>query len=345
VPPTLKAEGEWIRNILIENIGEPESIGGYDHNFDCPLCHSSHLHVNFVKGVAICHGCNAKYRNLKNLLRDLGLSFKFAGPKGSKAIQAVFDMFKKQRSVADDGPLELELPKEFRRLFAGARDAVARSMFRYLKSRGVTESQIEEYAIGYCSSGRYDGCILFPVYVNGLRLFFTTRRVFGPGPKTFNPDVGESKRYVLMGYDRCVERESRRVYIVEGPFDLLALELAGLDGVAVMGSTITKEQSALLSKLDAELVVCFDPDAWDKTKRYATFLSDNTANPVFTCRTKGDNDLSDLAELGARGVARIQKILSKVREVGMEHRINEIFNEVKWERPQRREKRNLLTLL
>jgi hypothetical protein len=98
-----------------------------------------------------------------------------------------------------------------------------------------------------------------------------------------------------------------------------------------------------LSKLEAELVVCFDPDAWDKTKRYATFLADNTANPVFTCRMRGDNDLSDLAELGARGVARIQKILGNIREVGMEHRINQILKEPKWERNHYRPQRKVLT--
>ena len=252
-----------------------------------------------------------------NLLRDLGANLDGLRERPAQDIDEIFTLFRNSLESGEAVEDCRNLPGEFKRIYPGMNDEFARCMYHYLHTRGVTDQQIEDYAVGYCEDGRYRDMIVIPVYQDDKLLFFTTRRVFGAGKKTLNPKAGDSKRYVLMGYDRCYDAEPDIIYIVEGPFDLWALECAGLYGVAVMGSTITPEQAALLSKIDAELCVCFDPDAVEKTHKYAAVLADNCPNTVSVCIMSGEDDLSDLCETGDRGLKKIRKILSKREELDL----------------------------
>jgi DNA primase len=273
----------------------------------------------------LCHGCGAKYRNIYNLLRDLGADLDGLRERPPQDIDEIFALFRNSVESVEGVEDCRHLPVEFKRIYPGMKDELARCMYHYLHTRGVTDQQIEDYAVGYCEDGRYADMVVIPVYQDDKLLFFTTRRVFGAGKKTLNPKAGDSKRYVLMGYDRCYEASPDKIYIVEGPFDLWALEAAGFYGVAVMGSTITPDQAALLSKIDAELIVCFDPDAEEKTRKYAAVLAKNCPNTVSVCIMSGDDDLSDLCERGEKGLAKIRRILSKTEELDLASQLENIF--------------------
>jgi len=79
-------------------------------------------------------------------------------------------------------------------------------------------------------------------------------------PKYLNSPEGElyRKSETLYGIDRAraAIAKSRRVIVVEGYTDVLALHQAGIaESVAIMGTAITPEQLKMLSALDPETVV------------------------------------------------------------------------------------------
>lgn len=320
----MKADPNELRVRVEAILGKPRRfVTNGDHDFACPFCHKSDLHVHFQKNAALCHKCDYRTRNLWNLIRDLkgdssGQFKKALGPL--KDIGVIFA----EEATTD---FSLELPKEFTRLYPHTRDIYAKAMLRYLRSRRVTDQQLDDYSLGYCESGRFEGMVVIPVYVNGVLAFFTTRRVFGVGKKTLNPKVGESKRFVLLGYDRVCEKEAERVYVVEGPFDFFAGEQAGLDMVCVMGSTVTIEQAALLSKLDAEIVICFDLDASDKARKFGHYLQDHCPNQVYTCPPESDVDLSEMVEDDlVKGIHQIRKRMRHVRALSLENMVKDIVS-------------------
>lgn len=299
-------------------LGKADGKKGNDYDFRCPFClkkgrkRQSHLHVNFVKGKALCHGCGAAFRNLKNLLRVVGGSFDEID-EPSADVSEILKMFAEEKQHNES----LKLPEEYNLVFPQSSSFYNNVIYSYLRRRAVTDEQIENYSLGYCQTGRYSGMVIIPVYMRSELVFFTTRRLFGQGGKTLNPEIGDSKRYVLLGYERCLEHKPDIIYVVEGPFDLFALERAGLFGVAVMGSTITAEQCALLSKLPSEICVAFDPDAHEKVKKYVQVLYDNCPNTVSTLLMTGHEDFNDMAKKGKEGLKQIRRIVRQKNSFGM----------------------------
>ena len=109
------------------------------------------------------------------------------------------------------------------------------------------------------------------------RLMFPIRnpagRLLGFGGRTLADDrakyvnSNETARFrksqVLYGLDTAKKslRESRRAFLVEGYFDVLGAVAAGVEGaVASMGTSLTVEQSKLLSRFADEVVVGYDGD-------------------------------------------------------------------------------------
>lgn len=109
------------------------------------------------------------------------------------------------------------------------------------------------------------------------RLMFPIRnpagRLLGYGGRTLADDrakyvnSNETARFhksrVLYGLEVAKKslRESRRAFLVEGYFDVLGAVAAGVDGVvASMGTSLTAEQSKLLSRFADEVVVGYDGD-------------------------------------------------------------------------------------
>jgi DNA primase len=68
----------------------------------------------------------------------------------------------------------------------------------------------------------------------------------------------------LFNIDRAgpASREAKRVIVVEGQMDVIALDQAGIsEAVAPLGTALTETQLALLWQLSASPILCFDGDA------------------------------------------------------------------------------------
>ena len=140
----------------------------------------------------------------------------------------------------------------------------------YLNSRGINLELIKHFRIGYCDKGFYSGRIVIPVMMDGICYGFVSRTIEKyTGKSEVSGVTGKLhfyKKYlypkgmttgsVLMNYDEISEKKYKKVYIVEGIFDLFALYKAGYrNTIALMGLNLTPSHVRLLLLAGIEEVV------------------------------------------------------------------------------------------
>ncbi|MGZ8312848.1 MAG: DNA primase [Allosphingosinicella sp.] len=171
----------------------------------------------------------------------------------------------------------------------------------YLKGRGIGEATLTRFGFGFAPDSRgklkaalaalgpeklietglviapeeegrepYDrfrGRIMFPIRDARGRCIAFSGRILGPGePKYLNsPDTPLfDKGRTLFNLDKAgpASREARRVIVVEGQMDVVALDGAGFpETVAPLGTALTEHQLGLLWRLSPSPILCFDGDA------------------------------------------------------------------------------------
>ncbi len=169
----------------------------------------------------------------------------------------------------------------------------------YLEKRGISDSTRRRFGFGYAPDSRgklrvalrdfgndklieagllvvpegerepYDrfrGRLMFPIRDRRGRVIAFSGRILGAGePKYLNsPDTPLfDKGRTLFNIDKAAaaSRESRRVIVVEGQMDAIALAQAGIgEAVAPLGTAVTETQLGLLWRLSPTPIFCFDGD-------------------------------------------------------------------------------------
>lgn len=279
-PKSARISSKSALSALKRVLGDFTRTGG-EYNFECPFCESSgnsvigHLHVSLKKGKALCHKCGYGAGVLIKLFYDLGIDdpdLFVAIPTKIKTF--LNDVFYKDDS--SDSVEPVELPKGYTALSINSKDIVDKLFLTYLKRyRGVTDKEMSLIPMGYTVSGQYSGRLIFPVYMHGKFVYFTSRSVIAGKPKSLHP--GTSKKYVVYGLDWLVD--TSHVFIVEGVFDTFAFPGRSL---AVLGHFITPQQAEVLRRLDArEFTICFDSDVpIEVIRRTCRYLSTQTESTV-----------------------------------------------------------------
>ena len=171
----------------------------------------------------------------------------------------------------------------------------------YLAGRGIDAKTIERFGIGFApdargklkaalkelgeeklvesgmliqpeegkkeSYDRFRGRIMFPVRDQRGRVIAFGGRILGQGePKYLNsPDTPLfDKGRTLYNIDRAgpASRQARRLIVVEGYMDVIALDRAGIaEVVAPNGTAVTEDQLQRMWRLDGQPICCFDGDA------------------------------------------------------------------------------------
>jgi DNA primase len=179
----------------------------------------------------------------------------------------------------------------------GLEGATARD---YLKTRGIDAETVKRFGIGFAPEGRaklksaldklgedrlvetgmlirpedggasYDrfrGRLMFPIRDPRGRVIGFGGRILGQGePKYLNsPDTPLfDKGRTLYNIDRAApaSRQAKRLIVVEGYMDVIALDRAGIsEAVAPNGTALTEAQLERLWRLDASPILCFDGDS------------------------------------------------------------------------------------
>lgn len=170
-------------------------------------------------------------------------------------------------------------------------------VLNYLKKRAVTEETIEKFKLGFAPYGSnlltnakkefkiqdliksglikksYRGLkdtfflrLLFPLFSPSGRIIgFGGRRLRKKGPKYLNsPDTPIHKKgrnLYSLWHTKEEIRKSEQVLLVEGYFDFLSLYQAGIgNAVACLGTSLTTDQSELISRYAKEVILFFDED-------------------------------------------------------------------------------------
>lgn len=113
---------------------------------------------------------------------------------------------------------------------------------------------------------RFRGRLMFPIRDRRGRVIAFSGRIVGAGePKYLNsPDTPLfDKGRSLFNIDRAApaSRDSKRVIVVEGQMDAIALDQAGVcEAVAPLGTAVTETQLGLLWRLSPAPIFCFDGD-------------------------------------------------------------------------------------
>ena len=260
------------------------------------------FYVNDEKGFYHCFGCQAHGDAISWLTDARGLSFMDAAKELAEAAGMAVpapDPRSQERAERAAGLYEVveAAVRWFAEQLGGIEGAAARA---YLEERGMSPATAARFEFGFAPDSRgklktalrafgndrlveaglliqpeeerepYDrfrGRLMFPIRDPRGRAIGFSARIIGSGePKYLNsPDTPLfDKGRTLFNFDKAApaSRETKRIIVVEGQMDVIALDQAGIgEAVAPLGTALTEAQLGLLWKLSPTPLLCFDGDA------------------------------------------------------------------------------------
>lgn len=223
-----------------------------------------HLYINPVKivgdkvGAFNCFRCGYKGIGLSRL----GLEENLQIPDWEEVLKLITESPKARNILWEiDGGAKkdllksskkfIEFPAEYSSDFARCPTGIA--AYRYLiQTRGLTDSQIVKHKIGYCTGGKYSGCIILPVLEDGKLVYFVARSI--SKRQFINCDAPSSS--VVFNYTG-----QENIILVESILDAIKI---GDSAIALLGKKMKQEQFLKLIK--------------GAPKRLFIFLDDNAKN-------------------------------------------------------------------
>ena len=201
---------------------------------------------------------------------------------------------------------------------------------RYLRERQLSDGTIRRFGLGYAQPGwdkltshlralgftdeelilarvaavsKKDGHIydlfrdrvIFPIIdLRGGVIGFGGRMLEGEGPKYLNsPDTPVFKKSRnLFALNRAKGSKAEGLLLAEGYMDVIALHQAGFDNaVATLGTSLTAEQTQLISRYAREVIIAYDSDgAGQKATQRAIGLFSQTGIKVRVLKMEGAKD-------------------------------------------------------
>ena len=177
------------------------------------------------------------------------------------------------------------------------------SATKYIKERGIYESSVEKFAIGYAPDSNstinyiksqlfniseavelgivgYDGGrnfarfiqrITFPIHsANGSIVGFGGRTISGHQAKYVNspetPFFNKSRLLYAYHHAKQTIHKTKEIVITEGYLDVIMLHQAGFtNSVATLGTALTQEHLPLLRKGEPKIIMAYDGDKAGRT--------------------------------------------------------------------------------
>jgi len=258
--------------------------------------------VNDDKGFYHCFGCGAHGDAIRFLTDQRGMPFmdavKELAARAGMDVPAPDPQAKERADrTATLTDVMAEVAKWYSEQLAGLAGAEARD---YLKRRGIEADVVQRFGLGFAPDSRsalkraleklgedqlvetgmlispedggdtYDrfrGRLMFPIRDPRGRVIGFGGRILGAGePKYLNsPDTPLfDKGRTLYNIDRAApaSRNARRLIVVEGYMDVIALDRAGIaEVVAPNGTAVTEAQLERMWRLDPSPILCFDGDS------------------------------------------------------------------------------------
>jgi DNA primase len=268
-----------------------------DFAFYCPICNHKNpkLIVNVKSGKYNCFTCHppTKGKNPVTLLQKIGAP--------NDIVLEMKDYLGYLINEQDKAITTVSLPKEFISLLEDEQSLEKRHAMAYIKSRGISRSDLIKYNIGYCKEGKYRNRIIVPSYnTNGIVNYFIARSFEKNSFKKYDAPVCNKSE--IIGLENTVNW-SVPIILCEGIFDAIAIKR---NAVPLFGKTIPK--SVMLKLVESQVKTVYlalDKDALREALDYSQTLLD-IGKEVYLIELEG-KDPSDL------GFEKVTQLLHTAR--------------------------------
>ena len=294
----IKAESiEHLKSIVdvVDVIGNYIQLKKKGSNFtaNCPF-HSEKTPsfvVSPAKQIYHCFGCGASGDSVKFIMDYEKLSY----PEAIEKLAGMYNFrleYTKNNNTTSLSIFE-KLNSFYKQNLIHKKEA-----FEYLKSRGLYETTIEKFALGYAPSSneqiqflnqlniplneavelgilakgengfyaRLIERITFPIFSGNNKIIaYGGRTISGHSAKYINYTntkvFNKSKTFYGLNFAREQILRKKEILITEGYMDVIMLHQAGYsNAVATLGTSLTKEHLPILKKLNSKVIVAYDGD-------------------------------------------------------------------------------------
>lgn len=141
------------------------------------------------------------------------------------------------------------------------------NLTKILNSKGYTNKEIEDLGLGFNGSDLYINRIMFPLFDSSNKVVGFSGRIYNTSSTSKYINTKETiifkKGENLYNYYNAKDsvRLSKKLILVEGFMDVIRLYSVGIKNVvALMGTSLTKEQISLLKRLSTNIYISLDGD-------------------------------------------------------------------------------------
>lgn len=283
-------------NLVEKVIGKGRRTSGNNYSFFSPFInhYKPKLEIdltlnNNAENPWHCWVSNAKGRSIISLFKKLKVN---AG-----SLNELTKIIKTKNLYVGNGNQnkseELKLPTEFIKLYEypTIKDITVKMQMRqalnYLKSRGISRTDILRYNIGYCANGNYSGRIIVPSYDENFNInFFVSRSIFAEDILKYkNPKWSKD----IIGFE-CFINWNEPITLVEGVFDAIT---ARYNAIPLFGKTLSDSlKEKIILRKPPMVVVALDNDAiHDAIKISSKLISEGIEVSVVRMETKDINEM------------------------------------------------------
>ncbi len=315
---------------------------------------SPSFHVDRDKGLFYCFGCGTGGDIFKFLALTERFTFPEAVEHVANRVGIELPRRRKTTRDSDKDDL-FEVIDDASEAFHQALEWTPNAADEYLRKRGVGKDIITKYGFGFApeswdyilrrlgqkhgekrleqaglisarkegKSGYYDrfrNRLIIPIHSDtGALVGFGGRSLDGSEPKYLNSPESElfNKSRLLYNIHRSKDAMRRydRAILVEGYFDAIAIDHAGVPGViASMGTSLTAGQASLMRRFTRNVVIAYDGDAAGRnaTLRAAQVLLAAGLN-VSALDLQGEKDPDSLVQ--KHGTDKFLEVLSNATDI------------------------------
>jgi DNA primase len=294
-------------SILDTTLGVGSSLKGNEQVHHCPFCHhhKKKLQVNLDTQQWHCWVCNSKGRSISSLLRKLNVD--------KRDLDRLHKIYGDEPtySPTDEYVIKLQLPKEFKQLHfkpSGSFNPIYNKAIHYLSQRGIKESEIVKYNIGYCEEGLYKGRIIIPSYDDSGELNYFIARSFYEDEtmKYKNPPVN---RDVIVFENQINWNEP--ITLVEGAFDAFSVKR---NVIPLLGKfLLSKLKNKIFEKGVKEITIMLDADAIEDSTKHTDYFMKNGI--------KVKNIIPSGKDAGELGYEKVNNLIKSAEETGWDTNI------------------------
>jgi len=261
--------------------------GGREFKVVCPKCGDKSrpdkrkLCIRLDNDLYHCWVCDLKGRSVSRLIRKVK-------PTLAASYQSQFGQVKFQEHQEDF--VKCELPDGFRLVMNNLYDPDAKRVRRYAHTRGITDSELWRFRVGYSPQMRRR--MILPSFDEEGNLNYWTARRCDSNPDWRYLNAKVPKTQFVVG-ELDLDWSAEEIVLVEGPTDLIKCSL--LNATCLLGSTLS-ENSELFRKLityPERIVLALDDDARKKQDKIASLLM-SYDKEVYWVTSPKDTDWGDL---------------------------------------------------